>query len=159
MSSLLASQVLSKANKKLANGCVLATVTIRLMGPWPALLPRPLVLIIACFMLASVALALLFVEALPSVIEVSAMSLGLLLDDKLMDKFAGLLCMTVFIGEIVSLGQRGRLIPLLGVPKICAVISSCGCVVLLAYILINACHRKAGGISIELLDSSISVYF
>jgi len=149
VSSLLTSQLLSKANKKLVNGvgCVLATVAICLMGPWPALLPRPLVLIIAGFMLASVALALLFVEALPSVIEVSAVDLGLLLDDKLMDKFAGLLSMAVFIGEIAGPGAAGGLIPLLGVPKTCAIISACGCVVLLAYILINACHRKAGGIA------------
>lgn len=122
-------------NKRLVNiaAAFACALSMTLVGPWPSVIPDELAVILLGFALMPLGLGTLFVEIIPSLLEVATQDLGLIADDKLVDKLAGIEQVVVSIGEFAGPLIQGALIPAIGLKLTCGIFFGAGLLVTVVY--------------------------
>lgn len=136
---LLTCVVLAKTieglNKRTVNivAALTCTLSMILVGPWPDFIPQELGVILLGFALLPLGLGTLFVEIIPSLLEVATQDLGLVADDKLVDKLSGIEQVVASLGEFAGPLLQGALIPAIGLKPTCGLFGGVGLLVTVVY--------------------------
>ena len=128
-------KTIERLNKRLVNivAAFTCALSMTLVGPWPDFIQEELGVILLGFALVSLGLGTLFVEIVPSLLEVATQDLGLVADDKLVDKLAGIEQVVVSLGEFVGPLLQGALIPAIGLKLTCGLFCAAGLCVTVVY--------------------------
>ena len=138
LTCVVLAKTIERLNKRAVNivAAFLCALSMVLVGPWPSLLPESLSIILVGFSLMPLGLGTLFVEIIPSLLDVTTQDLGLKADDKLVDKLAGVEQVIVSLGEFAGPLLQGALIPAVGLKPTCALFGAAGLVVIVIYPLV-----------------------
>jgi MFS family permease len=138
---VILAHTIENMNKTIVNsvGLLLGVIAVALIGPFPSFLPQEVATILIGWSLYPMSSGALFVIIMPSLIEVATTHLGLVNDDKLLDKLSGTLysaieVLVLAIGELSGPLVTGWGLPHVGVMQWCGLLAGGGLVIMVIYI-------------------------